>query len=225
MQTTRTVLEVDGPSTVATRPTRYAALAGILGPVLFSAGFFAQQAFRGAAYDPIAEPVSALEAGPHGWIQQANFVVFGLLMLAYAVGLHRGIDRSPRGILGPALLGTAAVGLFIAAVIPLREDGVGQVYDPGGHFVGGVTFFLSTALAMLVLSRRLTRDPHFRTLAAYTAVCGGLALVGFVVLGRFAIPDGAPLHDVAGLIQRMVLLVVTFPCLVILALRLRSKIT
>ena len=108
MQTTKISPEIDSHIDPRVDANPLPALAGILGPVLFSAGFLAQQAFRGAAYDPIAEPVSALEAGPFGWIQQVNFVVFGLLMLVFTVGLHRGIDRSRRGILGPALLGAAS---------------------------------------------------------------------------------------------------------------------
>jgi hypothetical protein len=28
-------------------------------------------------YDPVAESVSALEAGPNGWVQQLNFVASG----------------------------------------------------------------------------------------------------------------------------------------------------
>jgi hypothetical membrane protein len=202
---------------------RRAALAGIIGPLLFTTVFLAQQAFRRAEYDPIAEPVSALEAGPHGWVQQVNFVVFAALMLIFAIGLHRGIDRTRLGILGPAFLGVASIGLILAAAFPLREDAAGVTYDPGGHFVAGITFFLSTALSMLVLSRRLAKDPHFRMLATYTALCGVLALLGFVLLGRFAIPDNAPLHDWAGLFQRMVILGVTFPCLVALGVRLLSK--
>ena len=127
------------------------------------------------------------------------------------------------GTLGPALLGVSGMGLFLAAAFPLREDAAGVTYDPGLHFVAGVTFFLSTSLALLALSRRLSKDSHWRGLAAYAATCGGLAFIGFVVLGRFAIPDDAPLHDYAGLAQRTVLLLVTFPCLVALAVRLRTS--
>ena len=211
------------PSTDRTLPVRIAALSGIAGPSLFTLTFLAQQVFRRAEFNPIAEPVSALEAGPNGWIQQVNFVVFGLLLLTFAFGLDRGLARSRLGRLGPGLLGVASVGLFLAAALPLREDAAGVTYDPGGHFVAGVTFFLSTSLAMLVLSRRLAKDPHFRALATYTAICGVLAFVGFVVMGRFAIQDDTPLHDFAGLIQRVVIMLITFPCLVALAVRLRSK--
>jgi hypothetical membrane protein len=209
-----------GTTNVDTRSAGVAALAGMVGPALFTVTFLAQEAFRRGEFDPVSEPVSALEAGPNGWVQQVNFVVFGLLLLTFAVGLHRAVAHSPKGVLGPALLAVASIGLFLAAAFPLREDAAGNTYDPGGHFIAGVTFFLSSSLAMLVLSRRLAKDPRWRGLARYTAICGVIALIGFVVLGRFAIPDDAPLHDVAGLCQRLVILVVTFPCIVSLAVRL-----
>ncbi len=202
---------------------RIGALAGIVGPLLFTLTFFIQEAFRRDEFSPVAEPVSALEAGPNGWIQQVNFVVFGLMMLTFAIGLNRGVSPTRMGTLGPALLGVAGIGLFLAAAFPLREDAAGVTYDPGFHFVAGVTFFLSTSLALLALSRRLSKASHWRGLAAYAATCGVLAFIGFVVLGRFAIPDGTPLHDYAGLAQRTVLLLVTFPCLVALAVRLRTS--
>ena len=53
-----------------------------------------------------------------------------------------------------------------------------MTYDPGLHFVAGVTFFLSTSLALLALSRRLSKDSHWRGLAAYAATCGVLAFIG-----------------------------------------------
>lgn len=223
MRATNISSDITTTSDRALARVRIAALAGIVGPVLFTLAFLAQEAFRRAEYSPVVEPVSALEAGPNGWVQQVNFVVFGLLLLTFAIGLHRGIAHTRLGILGPTLLGMASIGLFLAAAFPLREDAAGVTYDPGGHFVSGITFFLSTSLAMLVLSRRLAKDHRLRGMATYTEVCGVLALVGFVVMGRFAIPDDAPMNDYAGLVQRLVLLLVTFPCLVTLAVRLRGK--
>jgi hypothetical protein len=54
----------------------------------------------------------------------------------------------------------------------------------------------------------------------YARACGLLALAGFFVLGVLAIPDDAPLHDWAGLAQRVVILGVLFPARIVLALRL-----
>jgi hypothetical membrane protein len=198
----------------------WAAWAGLIGPVLFTAGFLAQEAFRHEEYDPLSEPVSALEAGPNGWIQQLNFILLGLLTIAFAVGLHRGLRATRAGIAGPALLIVSGIGLLLAAALPLREDAAGITYDPGGHVVAGSTFFLSSALGLIVVSRRLARDSRWRNIAIYALVAGIVALVGFAVGGALVIPDTAPLHAWAGLYQRFIVLAVIFPCRIVLALRL-----
>jgi hypothetical membrane protein len=198
----------------------WAAWAGIIGPVLFTAAFMAQEAFRRGEYDPFAQPVSALEAGPNGWIQQLNFVVFGLLTIVFAVGLHRGLRATRAGIAGPALFFVSGIALLLAAAFPLREDAVGVTYDPGGHVVSGFTFFLSNPLGLIVVSRRLARDTRWRSIASYTLLAGIVALVGFVVGGTLVVPDSAPLHDWAGLYQRLLMLAVIFPCRLVLSLRL-----
>jgi len=205
------------------RPARRIALlawAGIIGPVLFTATFLAQEAFRIEEYSPLAEPVSALEAGPNGWIQQVNFIVFGVLTMAFAVGLHLGVRPTRRGIAGPAALFVSGIGLLLAAIFPLREDAAGVTYDPGGHFVAGVVFFLTSAVGLIAVSRRLARDPRWRSLATYTLTAGAVALAGFVVLGVLVMPDDAPLHDWAGLAQRALIIIVLFPCRIVLSLRL-----
>ena len=196
------------------------AWAGIVGPVLFTLAFMGQELFRRGEYSPMAEPVSALEAGPNGWVQQANFVVFGLLTIAFAVGLHLGVRTTRVGIVGPALLFVSGIGLLLAAVFPLREDAAGVTYDPGGHIVAGLAFFVTSAVGLIVLSRRLARDPRWRSLALYTRAAGALSVAGFVVMGVLVMPDDAPLHDWAGLAQRALILVVLFPCRILLSMRL-----
>ncbi len=153
-------------------------------------------------------------------MQQVNFVVFGLLTIAFAVGLHLGVKRTKAGTLGPALLFISGIGLLLAAIPPLREDAAGVTYDPGGHVFAGIRFFLSSAVGLLALSRRLARDPRWRSIATYTLTCGGLALAGFVVMGVLVMPNDAPLHDWAGLAQRLLIILVLFPCRIVLSLKL-----
>jgi hypothetical membrane protein len=204
---------------------RVAAWAGIIGPILFTVGFLLQEAFRRDEYSPMAEPVSALEAGPNGWIQQLNFVVFGVLTIIFAIGLHRGLRDTRLGLAGPLLLGISGIGNILAAVFPLREDSAGVTYDPGGHIVAGMMFFLTSAVGLLVLSRRLRQDDRWRGLAAYAAASGALALLSFVLMGALVMPDDAPLHDWAGLAQRLIVLVILFPCRVLLGVRLLTVAT
>lgn len=198
----------------------WAAWAGMIGPVLFTGAFLAQEALRRGDYHPLAEPVSALEAGPNGWIQQINFAVFGLLTIAFAVGFHRGLRATRAGIAGPAFLFLSGIGLLLAAAFPLSEDAAGLIFRPVGHIVGGSTFFLSSALGLIVVSRRLARDLRWRNLATYTLVAGIVAAVGFAVGGALVVPDDAPLHSWVGLYQRLIILAVIFPCRIVLSLRL-----
>jgi hypothetical protein len=193
----------------------WAAWAGIIGPVLFTAAFLVQEAFRRGEYDPLAEPVTALEAGPCGWIQQLNFVMLSLLTIAFAIGLHRGLRRSWAGIAGPALL-------FVSGIAPLWAAAFSpDAYDhPGVRLVGGFTFFLTSAIGLVVVSRRVAHDPRWRNIAAYTLVAGIVASVGFVLGAALVVRDGAPLHEWWGLYQRLLLLVVIFPCRLVLSLRL-----
>jgi hypothetical protein len=107
------------------------AVAGIVGPLLFSAGFIVQGLFRRDDYDPIAETVSALEAGPNGWIQQLNFFVFGILMMIFGVGLGAGL-RGGRQRTGSVMVIWWGIGLLMAGLFPLRENVDRQTYDPTG---------------------------------------------------------------------------------------------
>ena len=195
------------------------AAAGIVGPILFTVAFVAQGLFRLEEYSPVAEVVSALEAGPGGWVQQVNFAVFGLLTVAFAVGLHLGLRPTRWGVIGPSLLVLSGMALVWAAVFPLREDAAGHTYDPGLHIVGGVTYFLSSAFGLIVVSRRLAADPRWRHLAGYALITGITAVTLFLAIRVFVVAEDAPLHAWAGLAQRTVLAVL-FPCTVVLALRL-----
>jgi hypothetical protein len=86
-------------------------------------------------------------------------------------------------------------------------------------------FFGTSAAALIVLSRRLARDPRWRGIAMYVRAAGVLAVASFVFMGAFVMPDDAPLHDWAGLAQRAVILVVLFPARVVLGLGLLKVAT
>ena len=199
---------------------RWAAMAGIAGPVLFTLGFLAQEQLRRGEYDPLSELVSALEAGSHGWIQQVNFVVLGVLTMIFAVGLHRGLAPSRAGIVGPVALFISGAANVLGAIFPLREDAGGATYDPGGHQVAGMLFFASSFIALIALSRRCAGDPGWRNIAGWMLGAGVLGALSFPLMGALVIPDDAPLHDWAGLAQRFIVLVLLFPARIALAIRL-----
>jgi hypothetical membrane protein len=198
----------------------WAAVAGIAGPVLFTAGFLVQEQLRRGEYDPISEVVSALEAGDGGWMQQINFVALGILTMVFAVGLHRGLPPTRAGIVGPVALFISGAASVLAAIFPLREDATGATYDPGGHQIAGMLFFASSAVALIALSRRCAVDPRSHAVSAWLLGAGVMAALSFPLMGTLVIPDDAPLHDWAGLAQRLIVLVLLFPARIALAVRL-----
>ena len=198
---------------------RMLALAGIVGPIWFTT-LVIIQGFLLADYSHVRLPISALAAWPTGWIQNINFFVFGSLMMVYAFSLNRGVQRTRQGSIGFALLLLSGLGIVLAGVFPFRMvDGVPT--ENALHVVASIMAFASMALGLLVFSRRMVADPRWRDLATYTMFTGIIVLTLFVVLGRFAIDDGAPLHPWAGLIQRIVC-GVWFANMIVLSVRLRA---
>jgi hypothetical protein len=54
------------------------------------------QALTRNGYDLAEHPLSLLTLGDFGWIQSANFVVAGMLVGAFAVGLRRALEVKGR---------------------------------------------------------------------------------------------------------------------------------
>lgn len=200
---------------------RVLAAAGICAPILFAMGFVMQGFLRPdlrLGYNPIAQEISDLTAGPSGWVQQVNFIVFGLLVIAFGVGLYRGVRKASPWMVGPALVVWNGIELIIAGLFPRSENAAGHIYDPlGVHMMNGMLFFLSIGIVLVILSLQLARDERWCNLAIYTRVTGILVFVLNVLNGFFAEAAGDPLHPWLGLFQRTIL-AVWFLCLIILAL-------
>jgi len=194
------------------------ATAGIVGPIIFVLIVIVQSLLH-PDYSQLKLPISALAAWPGGWVQSVNFVVFGLLTIAFALGLHLGMGPSRAGMIGPALLTLSGVGLMIAGAFPWREV-EGDFVVPAAHLLGGALLaFLGTGSGFIVLSRRMAADSRWRGVATYALASGIAIVILFVATFALVLSSGAPLHSMGGLVQRVTLLV-WFPCTVVLALRL-----
>ena len=195
------------------------AFAGIVGPLWFTALVVVQGVLQ-PDYSHIRMPISALAAWPTGWIQNLNFYGMGALTMIFALALHRSVRRTSRGGTGVVLLAIGGFGLVLAGLFPWKMVG-GVPTETPAHVVGAITTFASTGLGLVVFSRRMIADARWRDLAAYT-LCSGIAvLVLFVLVGFFAVDDGAPLHPWTGLLQR-VLVAVWCVWMIALALRVRA---
>jgi len=209
-----------GASHVLERGTTIAALAvlGVAGPIIFAVVALVQSVLR-QDHSLVEHPISALAAGTSGWVQNVNFLLFGLLMIAFAVGLHLAVRPSRWGWVGLAFLVLSGMGLMWGGVFP-STDSTGA-FDENRvlHIPGFILTFLGGGIGLVVMSRRMARDPRWKSVATYALATGITMLVLILVGGGLVRPPGAPLHAWFGLFQ-WVLLAVWFPCTIILALRL-----
>jgi Protein of unknown function (DUF998) len=215
--------------TEASVKTKTLLACGVIAGPLFVVAFLVEGATR-AHYEPLRHPVSSLAFGDAGWTQRANFLVTGLLILAFAIGLRR-VLRPLGGITwGPLLVGTCAVGLLGAGIFvadPMNGYPPGSPdkrldYSTHGvlHDLFSTPFFLGLPVTCFVLSRWFAARGK-RGWAAYSAVTG-VVLVSAFILSSAGFGQTEGLVDVAGLFQR-VTLTVGFGWLTLLAVHfLRS---
>jgi len=85
------------------------ALAGTVGPVQFFVVLTVEGAIQ-PDYRPLHDTISELSLGPRGWIQTANFLVFGVLFMVFARGVKASVNDSRAARLGGTLLSLIGLG-------------------------------------------------------------------------------------------------------------------
>ncbi|WP_084764623.1 DUF998 domain-containing protein [Knoellia subterranea] len=130
---------------------------------------------------------SLLENGDLGWIQVTNFVLTGLALMAFAVGLHRALagGRGRRaawlaGTFGASMVGAAIFRADPALGFPVgTPEGVGVITTSGIlHFACAGVGFTAIAVACFVVARRLA-DEGARVMAWFSRITGVAFLGGF----------------------------------------------
>jgi Protein of unknown function (DUF998) len=175
-----------GATRETTRRTKGLLACGVVAGPLFVA-VAVLQALTRDGFDLGRHPLSLLSLGALGWIQIANFVVAGLLAVAFAVGLRRVLHPGRGGTWGPLLIGAYGVGLVAGGVF-LADAGAG--FPPGApagapeqlswhgilHDAGHLLAFLSLIGACFVLARRFAALGQ-RGWAGYCVATGVALLV------------------------------------------------
>src|SRR5688500_18659951 len=116
--------------------TRALLASGVVAGVGFPGVLLAAGALR-EGYRALHQPGSLLSLGPGGWVQIANFVVCGLLMVGCAAGLRRAL-RSGRGATwGPLLVAIYGVGVVGAGLFSADPS---YGYPPGAPLGPAASF-------------------------------------------------------------------------------------
>jgi hypothetical membrane protein len=200
-------------SGVASQPhriVRYLAVAGIIGPLLYT-GTWLVLGFLDPAYSHARDPSSDLSAigAPYAAVMTFVIVMFAILTVGFAVGLHLGLP--PGFWAGPAALVIAAIGYVGIALAPLDLANYGDDNVP--HTIAASVTVFALMLAPVLHYPRLGRDTSWRNLGRYSIVTT-VAAFAFAFLASLPAFAGRE-----GLMQRLVLLVVLV-WMVVIATRL-----
>lgn len=167
------------------------ALAGMIGPAMFGLiivvltlaqyDFMVELGWHPTRSSDVPWP-SGLALGPLGWLQVANFVLFGSMLIAFAAGLHRGVARGGRGSsVGPALLILAGLAMVLAGFKTDPDiSGGPQTWHGLIHGLAYLLFVFSLLSSFFLLWWRLRRDPLWRGYGLYTLITGVLYALLFL---------------------------------------------
>jgi hypothetical membrane protein len=165
---------------------RMAAWAGIIAPILFTFLVAVESLLR-QDYSQISNYISELGVGSYAIIQNTNFIIFGLLSIIFALGLHASLPtsrcRSKIGVVW--LMVVSGMGVILAGVTLMFIGVFPDGYVFGAHTFATFVAFLSLIAAQILTWYALKNDDdglwrgRYRT---YTLVSGLIALALLFVL-------------------------------------------
>jgi len=191
----------------------------VVGPFYLAVGLV--QAFLREGFDLSRHALSVLANGPGGWVQTANFVISGLLVLAAAAGIWRALGRKSRAV-SWCLAGFGA-SMIVAAVFPADPVDGFPVGTPTGyptsistsglvHFIAGTLGFTFLGVSCFLAARAMQRR-QARTLARVSFLSGLAVVLGFFGGAAFS-------SNSAGILGIWFSVVVGWAWLVVLSLHL-----
>ena len=170
-----------GNPKIRPRTTTVLLLAGC-GGVLFIATFVVL-GFLTPGYNSFRDTISALEFTPFKLAQQINFLVFGVLLCMFAVGLRRELQQGFGAVLIPLIQFFAGLGVIGDAVF----------VRPVPHLACDLVAFNASLCVLFLFAWRFRRDPRWRGWAAYSIVTAAVMmtlLLGFGMANHLGGPAG-----------------------------------
>jgi hypothetical protein len=166
-------------------------------------------------YSAMRHPISSLSIGESGWIQASAFLITGLLMLAFAIGVRKalrdqGLSKWTSIFLAAAGLGLVGAGLFVTD--PMNGYPPGTPLLPTEFTISGRLHRIFSALVFLGIplagfsSARWFASQGKSAWATYSRASAWGFLSSFVVT-TIAFLGIRGLNQIAGLLQRLTLII------------------
>lgn len=187
--------------------TRWLGRIAVGGAVLFVVGIIIA-GFAYPDYSHIDQMISELGGvdAARPWIQNVNFVVFGLTSIGLAVGLMIDAGKAFAGAVLLSVLGLS--GTIMEGLVHCDSGCEGKTTEGAIHLMFGLIGFVCGIIALFLFVRHFRRDSRWIDHVRFTRALAWAALAGFIL---FVASDATP--GVDGLAQRIFVL----PLLVFIA--------
>jgi hypothetical protein len=192
----------------APRAIRWWLTVGTLWSVLFTAVYLVEGATR-PGYDAWRQAISTLSLGPGGWVQQANFVVLGVVTLGLALVWRKILEGGVcatwypimRAVEGLSLIGIGFFSTDPTLGYPPGSVSVAPFSTAHGTAHFGFLFMIIFAqmCGLFIISRRFSGNPDWRGWVFYSILSGVLINV---LIALFGITN-AHQFEYAGVFERV----------------------
>jgi hypothetical protein len=179
---------------------------GTIGSLVFTAAYLIEGATR-PDYSAWQQSISALSLGPGGWVQQVNFVVFGVITIWTAFAWRIFLKGGAGAAWYPIFRGLQGLGLIIDGVFsqdPAPGYPKGAVLVPPTfhgivHVIFAFVAITAIAFGFFAIARRFTKEPHWRGWATCSVICGVLTIVFIALFGTL----NGQHSQIAGVFERL----------------------
>lgn len=189
---------------------KLSAWAGIFAPIIFVTVFSLEGAFR-PGYEPARMYISALSLGSRGWVQIANFIVFGLLLFVFSLGVSKEIRSGKASRGGIIALYVLSLLFFVSGpfVMDSADTPVAQLSAHGIiHALSGGIVFLLMPITILIFLCRIGVDQEWQPIRVWTFilfVIEALGVIAFTYVSKIP-ADKNVYAGWLGLFQRVALI-------------------
>ncbi len=171
---------------------------GLAAPILFVATFLVEGATR-PGYNAWTDYVSELSLGIDGWMQVADFIASGWLLLAFSTAVYQAVRIGAAPRLTPIVFSVMGFGLIAAGAFPTDPVAARLTLHGELHTLATAIIAGSAALGCILAWEDLRRDRRRSTWARWY-LGAGMASISLFAISLF-LPAGAS----PGLLERIAL--------------------
>ncbi|MHA2035144.1 MAG: DUF998 domain-containing protein [Promethearchaeota archaeon] len=164
------------------------AICGMLSPIVYTAMWIIGGIIQ-SDYSHIQDDISSLFAvgAPNRRLMQSFIITSSVLLFAFYLGLHEGINDGGGSILGPILLIISSIlGILVAFFFPLDEGGEFTTIRGKMHLILVAASGILTFVGMLALWLRLQLVPEWSSFAIFSLITAIFSLILMIISGIFA---------------------------------------